>query len=173
VPFKNGKSKSMPPLEELRSVLEYDQETGVFVWKKRGYGRTVGKVAGSKDIAGYLRIAINGERFKSHRLAWFYVHGFDPGDLVIDHIDGDPSNNRIHNLRLATNAQNGMNSKVNSNSKTGEKNVCWDNEQQKWLVQVCGLDGKRYKERFRIFEQACERSFELRKLVHGEYARHN
>lgn len=69
--------------------------------------RFVGKIAGNLVNRGrYWQIAIDDDAFYAHRLAWVYVHGVIPEGMVIDHRDHDGTNNRIENLRLATNAQN-------------------------------------------------------------------
>jgi len=92
----------------LKENMDFDQATGVFSWAKPGYGRTVGKPIGEKpraDGTQYLMMRINGQLLYAHRLAWFYVTGDWPSG-VIDHIDGNKTNNAISNLRPATHAQN-------------------------------------------------------------------
>lgn len=94
--------------EWLLDNMAYDSETGVFSWKMPGYGRTVGKPIGDGPRAkgqDYLMMRINGQLLYAHRLAWFYVTGEMP-DGVIDHIDGNKTNNSIANLRVATHSQN-------------------------------------------------------------------
>lgn len=97
--------------ERLMVALHYNEITGVFTWRNppNNHQRLLGTVAGGKKT-GYLMIKIDGQKFKAHRLAWLYEHGIMP-DCIIDHRDGDPFNNAISNLRLATQAQNCANSK--------------------------------------------------------------
>ena len=84
--------------ERLRELLNYDPLTGVFSWRVNGRGRSgVGTVAGGSN---HKRIAIDKKEYFVHRLAWLYVHGCWPTE-DIDHINGDPSDNRIANLREA------------------------------------------------------------------------
>lgn len=94
----------------LRSILKYDQDTGIFTWilPTKYHPRMVGKEAGS-IATGYVTIKIDGKRYKAHRLAWLYVHGAMPRNWL-DHKDGDTFNNAIGNLREATPAQNIANS---------------------------------------------------------------
>lgn len=94
--------------ERLKELLDYDSETGVFTNKvNRGRVR-VGDVAGATQAIGYVIIGVDGTRYYAHRLAWLYVHGKWPVDLI-DHKDGDKANNRIGNLREASDAQNSEN----------------------------------------------------------------
>ncbi len=87
--------------EWLREV----PETGAFLWKISGFGRTMGKVLGTRIWSGYLIMKVDGTVYYAHRLAWLYVHGEWPNGNL-DHIDSDKSNNAIANLRIATSAEN-------------------------------------------------------------------
>ena len=103
-----------------REVLDYDPDTGVFRWKvtRRG-SASAGVVAGSLHSNGYWYIQVDGRHYLAHRLAWLITNGAFPADQI-DHIDGDPANNRIANLREATNAENMQNlRRANRNSTTG------------------------------------------------------
>lgn len=106
----------------LKELLRYDPDTGVFTWAvKRPASRArVGDVAGHKSARGYLVISLCSTQEYAHRLAWLYVHGAFPSK-GLDHIDGDKLNNRIANLREATQAQNLQNigSRRNSTGYTG------------------------------------------------------
>ena len=93
--------------QELKKLVTYDPDTGIFRWAADvGTGKIkAGEIAGSYDSKGYLRIGINGRKYKSHRLAWLYVHGCFPED-EIDHINRVRDDNRIENLRAVTGAEN-------------------------------------------------------------------
>lgn len=111
--------------KRLRQVLKYNPRTGLFIWRKtlslRGIeGRPAGAPHGG--IRNYIKIGIDGRRYYAHRLAWFYVTGNWP-DKSIDHIDGDPQNNRISNLRLATFSENTANQSRRAIAATGMRGV--------------------------------------------------
>ncbi len=114
----------------LLEILRYDSETGEFRWIERvSRSIRIGAVAGT-DSEGYRRIMINGRAYRAHQLAWSYMTG-KWCTVVIDHRDGNPSNNRSENLRPATVSQNNANRRPNHNNKSGFKGVaqhrigCW------------------------------------------------
>lgn len=111
----NGK---LPTQDRIKAVLFYDPETGIFLWRHRQdvlenwNTRWAGKPAGTWGESGYLSICIDYVPYRANRLAWIYVHGdVLPPDMWVDHKDVDSSNNRIRNLRPATNSQNMGNSR--------------------------------------------------------------
>jgi hypothetical protein len=121
--------------EQLRKILEYSAETGVLVWKIRP-SRAVkaGDVAGCVDNNGYVTVGINRRIYKSHRLAWLIVHGVWPNGLI-DHIDGNKSNNRLSNLRLVNETGNAENvRRPNKRNKSGFMGVIWF--QNKWRASI-------------------------------------
>lgn len=109
--------------EELLNYLSYDDEKGHFYWKVRvhchGGGRNPGDLAGtSKD--GYCQIKVFGRHYRSHHLVWLIKTGaWPPVGLDIDHRNGNKSDNRWLNLRLATRTQNNANTPVRETNSTG------------------------------------------------------
>lgn len=91
----------------LQQVLYYNQETGVFVNKIRRSNCHIGKQAGCINASGYIKIAIDGQQYLGHRLAWLYMYGEIPEQ--IDHVNGNRSDNRISNLRPCNQALNTQN----------------------------------------------------------------
>lgn len=112
--------------EELKRHLEYDSLNGGFKWKLNPCFRysksSIGTKAGSKGIDGYISISLSRNRYKVHRLVWFYHYGYFPENLI-DHIDRNKSNNKIENLREVTNSCNQRNSFTSSRNKTGVRGI--------------------------------------------------
>lgn len=109
--------------EQVVALLDYNPDTGVFRWRDPGYARKAkGGIAGFYDKDGYRKIRILGAGVMAHHLAWFITHGRWP-TVMIDHINRVPDDNRICNLREATNAQNQGNKAPSQRSATGLKGV--------------------------------------------------
>lgn len=105
--------------DRLALALRYEAESGRFTWVNppQNHAGLAGKEAGTVDNNGYLMIRIDGLKHKAHRLAWLYVYGEHPAG-EIDHINGEKSDNRICNLRLASNPQNQANRRRNAGKPT-------------------------------------------------------
>lgn len=155
----------------LRSVLHYDQDTGEFRWiaqasNRRGSGLVAGCLC---NKSGYRLIGYKGKVYKASRLAWLYVHGEWP-PAIVDHINGDRANDRIANLRLATQAENLRNRGKQKNNTSGFKGV-YQHAQNNWRARIT-KDGRQYclglystpEEAHRAYAIAAER-------LHGDFAR--
>ena len=159
---------------ELKQLLSYDSNSGVFTWlvSKNSYGGKVkiGDVAGHTNKNGYCEIRLNGKLYLGHRLAWFYVNKKWPPS-EIDHINGNPSDNCIGNLRCVTSSQNKQNTKLRSDNSSGRKGVSWGKSVNKWVARI-GIDGK-YKHLgcFDDIQDAIAARAAAEKIYHAEYAR--
>lgn len=122
--------------EYLRSILHYDQETGIFTRKVRTSNSVkVGDVAGCLEGEGYLQIQLQSRKHKAHRLAWLYIHGSWPTDQI-DHINRIRTDNRIANLREVSHKQNGQNRSTQSNNTSGHPGVYWNKRDSKWQASI-------------------------------------
>lgn len=102
-------------LEYVKSLLSYSPNTGEFRWLEAAPKSVRGRVAGSiEKTNGYRYIRVGHNLILAHRLAWFYVHGLWP-EKYLDHINGSRLDNRISNLRPATQRENMQNSRARSN----------------------------------------------------------
>jgi hypothetical protein len=161
--------------ERLREVLDYNPETGDFVWKvTRTSKRMKGLVAGDTKPDGRHRIGVDGVRYKAHRLAWLYVHGTWPSGMI-DHIDGNPSNNAIANLRDCTMSQNQANKKRRSDNTSGYKGVYFSNypkhRHKPWRARITVQGRKIVTCGFPTAEEAHEKYKQLAREHFGEFAR--
>jgi hypothetical protein len=92
--------------EVVRSMIAYEPETGALTWvQSPRYGIPVGSPVGCINGRGYVVVTLLGKKFTGHRLAWLLHHGEWPRE-VIDHINRNPSDNRIANLRDVSQAVN-------------------------------------------------------------------
>lgn len=114
-------------------MLKYDRDTGEFIWRERPLkycknthscnlwnARYAGKQAGTVHHSQYeyrrVVVSVFKKRMMAHRLAWLYVYGEMP-TAMLDHINGNPLDNRIDNLRKSDHVLNGLN---NSRRASGE-----------------------------------------------------
>lgn len=145
---------------ELKSKVNYDQETGLFTWKKNN------KKAGY-DNHRYWSVMIDYKNHMAHRLAWIYVYGYEPKNYI-DHINGNRYDNRICNLREATASENLQNqTKPTSRSKTGYLGVFYRKDRNCYIGQV-GLNGKYYRTKhYKSALEAHEAYLELKRKLHA------
>jgi len=122
--------------EILKSLLDYNPDTRVFIWRvKPRYKIEIGSIAGGVTDEGYRRIRIRGKFYKEHRLAWLYVFGKFP-DNMIDHINRNRADNRICNLRDVSGSVNQHNCKTRTDNTSGVKGVYWHKATQKWCAYI-------------------------------------
>jgi hypothetical protein len=134
--------------EYVRSILDYDPATGALTWRWRADVRRqanahfFGKLAGSINRNGYRSVSIREKSYQGARVAWAIVTGEWPPNEV-DHVDGNRSNDRWSNLRLATDGENSRNRRKRSDNTSGFKGVSWFKENGKWRAQI-QVDGVKH-----------------------------
>ena len=119
---------------ELKRLLHYDSQTGVFTRAEIGK-KNFGKPAGCINDVGYVCIKLHSKQYKAHRLAWLYSFGHFPSKFT-DHINGVRNDNRLVNLREVTPTENNRNSKITSLNTSGQMGVGWNNKIQKWRSRI-------------------------------------
>ena len=174
----------LPSPELLRKLLRYEPETGKLFWRERDLEffkthqscekwnlRWAGKEAFTfSDAKGYRRGTLLGKSYKAHRIIWKLFYGNDPINQI-DHINCIHADNRICNMREATNTQNQRNTKIKKTNKSGYKGVCFHKQHRKWASTIC-VDGKyrhlgyfeNPKDASKAYDAAC-------KKYHGEFGR--
>jgi hypothetical protein len=128
------------PVERLRELFEYCSKTGNLFWKVDASTRAkVGSKAGCISENSCIRIGLDGKYYMAHRIVWALHTGEFPSQQI-DHINGNPLDNRIENLRLATTQQNGENRRhAQRNNRSGLLGVCEVNGRWKATIWVKGI----------------------------------
>lgn len=156
--------------KRLKEILEYDPQTGDFIWRVSSARGMKGSRAGVVDQHGYRVIKTDGKNYRANRRAWLYMKGVWPADQI-DHADGNRANDVFVNLREANQSQNTANGKLRSTNTSGLKGVSWDKEKGKWVAgikvnykrKVLGRVDDKY-EAHRAYLEAAEKIF-------GKFAR--
>lgn len=162
--------------DACRKFLEYDPVSGVIRWKfrpgdtigeRRFNGQMGGKVAGRVDGHGRLRISIKvlgRQRYmQGHRIAWLLSFGWwPPGD--IDHINHNPLDNRLVNLRSVSHAENQRNLSLSKANKSGAVGVGWCRRSGKWRSRVMINKKDHHLGLFDSVEDASEAARRFREL---------
>jgi hypothetical protein len=153
----------------LQELLHYDPQTGVWTWKvDRNGGAYAGAIAGGFNSEGYRRIYIDGRRYHSSRLAYFYMKGHWP-PVEMDHRDLTPSNDAWSNLRPASLSENRANCARRADNSTGFKGV---NFVRKRFQARIMLNRKSYHlGLFNTPELAHRAYIAAAAQLHGEFAR--
>lgn len=156
------------PSEALDRVYYRD---GNLYWSYTFRGPVIkDKLAGSKNSQGYMTVGLKGKHYMVHRVIWAMHFGDSLG--IIDHIDGDISNNKLENLRAVTYEQSSRNTTVKKTSSTGIKNVQQHSQNKnKYQVSFCIEGKKKYFGIFDSIEEAELFATKKRAELHGNYAR--
>lgn len=178
-------------VEDVRRFLHYAPDTGKFWWKLRSYDtfygegsiprdrgkvwnqRFAGKRAFTAQSLGYFVGSVTGCKVYAHRVAWMHYHGeIPPEGMLIDHINGDKTDNRISNLRLVTRQQN-IHNKPGRGGASQYKGVQWNKTARKWYATIRHEGKTRHLGMFDSEEEAAARYIKEAEVLQGEYAYHN
>lgn len=157
---------------DLHRIFEYNSDTGIFTRKiKTAIATKIGERAGYTNKQGYIQIRALGKTYQAHSLAWLYVFGEMPA--LIDHIDGNRSNNAITNLRIADRSINGFNREKKSESSSVFKGVLWSKKYCKWEAKINANRKRKHLGYFQCEQEAAHAYNKAAIELHGEYARLN
>ncbi len=156
----------MITLEELKELLSFNPDTGEFTWLVNRGRSKKGTTAGSTSSKGYRTIKLKGNDYKAHRLAWLYHYGHWP-EVSIDHINCSRSDNRISNLREATEAENRQNLSSPYYNSTGYPGVSknWD----RWMAKITLNGVQKYLGTFDTPEEAHLAYLKAKEELHPFY----
>ena len=166
-----AKFKSLPPVERVQALLDYNPQTGRLHWK----------IAAAKwikpgDEAGTyakraIDVTIDRKSYRAHRLIWLLVNRHDPGAALVDHIDGNYYNNKIENLRLTTTQENACNQRRRIDNTSGYKGVSWDKNRNSWQASIFVNQQRIFLGRYALKEDAYAAYCAAALNLHGEFAR--
>ena len=153
----------------LKELVLYDETTGkFFALVSRGNIKAGSELTGEKE--DYRQIHIDGKNYYAHRLAWLYVYGEMPSQLV-DHIDGDKTNNRITNLRVVSSVENARNAAKKKGCASKYRGVSWSHGV--WVAYI-RVDGSLKRLGASKREEHAAMMYDIASLkYHGEYGRRN
>lgn len=154
--------------ELVHSLYEY--KDGELFRKVAPRGFRVGQKVGYAGSEGYIMTKVKNRTIAVHRLVFLMQHGYLPA--VIDHINGNRSDNRIENLRSCTKAENSRNQRLRSTNTSGIKNVRWYKAHSTWQVSM-RIDGKeKHFGYYKDLELADLVATEARDKHYGKFANH-
>jgi hypothetical protein len=130
-----NKEFPLPSLERVRELFDYYPEYGLLIRRTAVPKAPRGSIAGTINSDGALICRVDYKIYYVHRLIWLHYYG-EPPSILIDHIDLNPSNNRISNLRLASDSQNAANKKGRTNSRSLIKGAHWSTSEGRWRSSI-------------------------------------
>jgi len=151
--------------DRLRSLLDYDPQTGRFTWRATKANAVGGTRAGCDMGGGRRSIRIDGRLYREHRLVWLYLFGRWP-EAQIDHINCEPSDNSLENLREATQSENNRNRRVQRDGLKGVVKIG-----RRFYARIRADGATRHLGGFATEEAAHAAYMDAARQIAGEFAR--
>ena len=153
--------------EEVARLFTYDRETGVLYWRIKNHNSirrnyVAGSSKGTRD--GYRLVHVKGKIYKEHRIIMMLCFGHIPENAEIDHINHVRNDNRLVNLRFATQGENLKNQSVSSKSTTGVTGVYFSKSRNKFIAQIKVNRQVHYLGCYDTLEEAAAARLEAEKL---------
>jgi hypothetical protein len=164
-------SKTNSPQISQAEVLDiFTYSDGKLLWKiSPAYKIKPGSEAGTLRKNGYRVVAYKGKDYRTHHLVYLMFNGEYPKQ--IDHVNTVRDDNRIENLRLATNSENQWNKGLNANNTTGYKNIKWVQRLHKYVVAIAVNAKSKHVGVYVTLQDAIEAAANARNKMHGTFAR--
>jgi hypothetical protein len=174
----------IPDRETLTRLLRYEPETGLLFWRERPVEMFIGgkypakrrasswnsRCAGKQiyciNKAGYIVIRLSSEIHLIHRVIWKFIYDIEP--IIIDHIDGNRTNNRLNNLRSIDIIESNHNLGLQERNTSDYTGIHWDEHRKKWKVEIGYKNKNIYIGRFTNKQDAIA----ARKQAETEYGYH-
>ena len=158
--------RQYPSQERLRELFDYDPDQGLLIRKKWLGGR---KVLSQMKSLDYRRIRVDRKPYRHQRLVWIW-HNDDPGQMLVDHINRDRNDDRIENLRLATEPENHRSTGMFKTNTSGYKGVCYVKSRGSWQAAIVLNNKHKFLGRFPTKEEAAAAYQQAATELHGEFA---
>lgn len=164
----------LPTPEQLRKLLRYEPDTGKLFWLERGpewfshcerprHERTRwnNRFAGQEALTatnargykiGSVRVA-GLSNLSAHRAAWALYHGVWPNGML-DHANGDKTDNRLENLSVVDKFGNARNQKRHSRNTSGVNGVHWCKARNRWQATIFANGVTTYLGNFKCKDEA-------------------
>lgn len=135
--MKTFKAKILPEYEELVSLFTCDFDKGILRTKQKKSARyKYGDEVGWTDCYGYRIVSIKRKNYRVHRIIYkMYYKSFNES-LTIDHINGNPLDNRICNLEAKTLQLNALNKRIPDRNTSGVCGVYWHKTNKSWAAEI-------------------------------------
>lgn len=169
----------IPSQQDLRRMFDYNDEDGALYWRDRPEmpehmnEALKGQRAGHVTSKGRWRVEIYNVQYLTNRVIWVWHHGDIPDGMMVDHIDGDTTNNRIGNLRLGTNQQNQYNRGPKNGRRYKGVHACHAGWKAEIALLVEGRRKLKYLGVYCLEEEAALAYNQVAKDLHGEFAKLN
>lgn len=150
---------------KLRDISEFSTARGYNIHRTR-YANTK---AGSLAQNGYYVVRVCGKLYLNHRVIWSMIKGDIPSGMEIDHIDRNPQNNAISNLRIATSSNNKWNMGIPSHNTSGYKGVSYHKNSGKFTAQIKRYGKMKHLGYFKTAEEASAAYKSAAERLFGEY----
>lgn len=116
-------------------------------------------------------ICVDRKHYYAYRLIWLYYYGNLPE--FVDHIDGDPTNDRLENLRAVTKSENNQNRDITTSvGKTGFHGIYYDKRRDKYVAEISLNNRKTHLGRFATAQEAHAAYIAAKRDMHPAWSRH-